>query len=74
MGYVHICRPRGYYIGQVRQFGYRRWSTVTGRCRKPEPALSRAVAKMRADHKRARALFVDTSGYYGPHVSMEASR
>lgn len=70
---LHICWARGYYIGQVRSVGCRNWDTVTGRCRTPESALSRAALKMR-NRKRARALFVDTTGYYDPHVSIEAIR
>lgn len=70
---VHICRPRGYFVGQVRGYGCRRWEDVTGRCRSAEAALSKAVRVMRGKH-RARALFVDTSGWYDPHVAMEASR
>lgn len=69
---VHILRPRGYYIGQVRAFGFRRWNTVTRACRTPETALQIIALKMKGQ-KRGRVLFVDTSGYYDPHVSMECS-
>lgn len=70
---LHINWARGYYIGQVRSVGCRKWDTVTGRCQTAESALSRAALKMR-HRKRARALFVDTTGYYDPHVSIEATR
>lgn len=74
MSILHICVPRGYYLGQVRGIGCRNWRSVTGRCRKPEAALSKAVAIMRRDDKRARVLFVDTGGWYGPNLVMEANR
>ena len=70
---LHICRPRGYYVGQVREAGYRRWTTATGRCKSAESALSKAALKMH-DMKRARVLFVDSSGWYEPNVVMEARR
>lgn len=70
---LHICWTRGYYIGQVRMPGCRKWHDVTGRCKTPESALSRAALKMRG-MKRARVLFVDSSGWYEPNVVMEAKR
>ena len=70
---LHICRSRGYYVGQVREAGYRRWTTATGRCKSAESALSKAALKMH-DMKRARVLFVDSSGWYEPNVVMEARR
>lgn len=73
---IHILRTRGSYIGQVRGFGCRKWRTVTGKCRSPEAALGRAIAQMRRNDKRARALFVPSLewSWYEPHVAMEASR
>lgn len=70
---LHICRSRGYYVGQVREAGYRRWKNATGKCRTAEAAMSRAALKMH-DMKRARVLFVDSSGWYEPNVVMEARR
>lgn len=70
---LHICRPCGYYLGQIRRAGARRWQTVTGRCQSAESAMSRATAKMR-HMKRARVLFVDSSGWYEQNVVMEAKR
>lgn len=74
MTLVHISRPRGYYLGQVCARGCRDWWTVTGHCRSAESALAKAVMSMRGERSRARSLFVDTSGYYEPHVAMEARR
>lgn len=51
----------------------RRWQTVTGRCQSAESAMSRATARMQ-HMNRARVLFIDDSGYYGPNVVMEAKR
>lgn len=71
--HIHICWARGHYIGQVRKVGHRRWKTVTGKRRSAESALTAAASKMR-DMKRARVLFIDSSGWYGPNVVMEAVR
>lgn len=73
MTLVHILRARGYFIGQVRAYGHRRYLTVTGKCKTPEAAMSKATAKMEGYH-RARVLFIDTSGWYEPNVAMEAKR
>lgn len=69
----HILIPRGHYIGQVREYGYQKYKTVTGKCRTAEAALSKAALKMK-HHHRARVLFIDSSPYYEPHVVMEAIR
>ena len=71
---IHINRPRGHCIGQICARGSRRWRTVTGRHRRPERALAAAVVHMRGNIGRARVLFVDSSGWYGPNVLMEAKR
>lgn len=71
--HIHINRPRGYYIGQVRRHGARRWQVVTGKLKTAERALSMAAADMDGFH-RARVLFIDDSGYYDPRVVMEAER
>lgn len=73
MTYLHINRPTGHYIGQTRRYGHKHWDTVTGRCKSPEGAMSRAAARMGAAH-RARVLFIDHSGYYEAHICMEAKR
>ena len=70
---IHINRPRGHYIGQVRHYGARRWATVTGHCKSPESAMSGAMLHFEGMF-RARVLFVDESGWYDPNVVMEASR
>ena len=69
---VHICRPRGYYIGQLRGIGCRRWRTVTGHCRSDMGALRNAISKAGRDDKRARTLFIDRSGWYEPNLGAEA--
>jgi hypothetical protein len=77
MSTLHILRTTGHYIGQVRGIGCRNWRTVTGRCREPTKALSKAVTCMGDRDKRARALYVptgDTGSYYGPSLAMEARR
>jgi len=71
--HIHINRPTGYYIGQVRRHGARRWQDVTGRCKSTESALSLAASDMDGFH-RARVLFIDASGYYDPRVVTEAKR
>lgn len=68
---IHICRPHGHYIGQVRRAGYRRWDTVTGKRWSAHHALAAAVLKGKG-MKRARVLFIDNSWYYDPLIVMEA--
>ena len=74
---MHILRVRGHYIGQVRGIGCRNWRTVTGKCRSAQGALSRTLAQMGRNDKRARALLMpnlEMAGYYEPVVMMEARR
>lgn len=71
---VHVLVARGHYIGQVRKHGHHLWETVEGQHTSPEKAMVAAVLKMTPDHKRARVLFVDDSGWYGPELRMECSR
>ena len=74
---IHILRTSGYYLGQTRGYGCRRWRTVTHKCRTAERALAVAAMRMNRDDKRARALYCpsgDTGSYYSPVVSMEAQR
>ena len=73
MSYVYIHAPRGYYIGQVRPYGHRLFTTVTGKCKSAETAMAGAARKMRNQH-RARVLFVDREGWYDPVVIMECKR
>jgi len=68
---VHINRPHGHYLGQVRRVGHRLWETVTGPRRSAHHALAAAVLKGKG-MKRARVLFIDNSGWYDPHLVMEA--
>lgn len=72
MNFIHIHRPRGHYIGQVRRAGHRLWDTVTGRRKSAHNALAAAVLKGKG-MKRARVLFIDSSPYYEPHIVMEAT-
>ena len=74
MSAIHVNRPRGYCIGQICARGCRRWITVTGRHAKPERAMAAAALHMHGLVGRARVLFVDSSGWYGPNVLMEAKR
>lgn len=78
---VHVNIPRGHYVGQVRLRGHKWWATVTfagtkkqRRFKTAESALAAAVRQMGKYHLRARALFIDSSGWYEPTVSMEAKR
>ena len=71
---VHINRPCGHYIGQVRITGHQKWDTVTGKHSVAKNALSAAVMRSNPRiHKRARVLFIDHCGYYDPHLVMEAT-
>ena len=70
---MHICWSRGYYIGQVRGRGCRKYEDVTGKCRSVEGAIAKAARRYRNNH-RLRVLFVDSSGWYGPNVMFEGKR
>lgn len=71
---LHILRPHGHYIGQVRRTGHQKWETVTKKHRSAKHALAAAVLKSRPRfHKRARVLFIDASPWYDPNVMMEAT-
>lgn len=74
MSHIHILAPSGHYIGQTRRYGCRRWETVTGKSKSWRKALSNAVLKMRHEDKRARVLFISSSGYYDPILIAEASK
>jgi len=71
---IHVNRPQGYFLGQVRRYGGQNWETVTGRCMSAEGALSKALLCMKPTDFRARALFVDSLGWYDSRVVMEAKR
>jgi hypothetical protein len=70
---LHINRPRGHYIGQVRKAGHRLWNDVTVTHVSAEYALLDVAAKMEG-MKRGRVLFIDEDGYYEPNVVFEVSR
>lgn len=72
MSVVHIHAPKGYYIGQVRLYGYRKWETVTGPCKSDTQAMARAVQHMTMNYKRARVLFI--ADWYEPNIVMECKR
>jgi hypothetical protein len=74
MTVIHIHRPTGHYIGQVRETGHRLWETVTKKnYASPESALKAISAKMHG-MKRGRVLFIDDSGYYEPNIVIEVNR
>ena len=64
-GRIHVLMASGYYIGQIRDIGHRKFKTVTERCKSMEGALSKAAAKAKAWH-RIRVLLIDSNPYYGP--------
>lgn len=74
MALVHIHRPRGFYLGQIRLVGHQKWQTIETPFDKPEPAMASAVMKMTPEHKRARVLFVTDDGWYEPVIVMECKR
>lgn len=71
---IHIYAPGGYYIGQIRYRGARRWETKTGRCKTAKRAMAKAVMSMGPHHHRARVLFITNCGYYEPVLMMECVR
>lgn len=71
---IHILRSRGHYIGQIRMYGHQKWETVTDKRDTAENAMAQAVLSMTEDHKRARVLFIDDSGWYEPNIVMECKR
>jgi len=70
---IHINRPTGHYIGQVRAYGRQKWKTITEECSTMEHALACAAEWMHTQH-RLRVLFIDDSGYYEPNIIFEGSR
>lgn len=73
-GNLVICRPSGSYLAQIRLLGHRKWKTVSEHHASPESAMGAAMDCMTREHKRARVLFIDDSGYYEPNLVMEARR
>lgn len=73
---IHVNKPSGYFIAQVKRFRARRWRTVDNERRHDSAvgALVAAVLAMKADDKRARVLWVTDDGWYDPDVRMEARR
>jgi hypothetical protein len=71
---VHIHAPKGHYIGQVKRLWAKRWRTVTLNLLDAKTAMAIAVLRMDKEDSRARVLFVDTDGWYEPHVVMECKR
>lgn len=69
---LHICWAHGYYLGQVRRVGCRKWDTVTSKRKSAHHALAAAVLAGKG-MKRARVLFIDGSGWYDPNIVMEAT-
>jgi len=67
---LHIHRPSGSYIGQVRHCGAHRWQTVAEGCKSARDAMIAALVHFEG-HKRARVLFIDDEGWYGPVQVME---
>ncbi len=55
-------------------YGHRKWQTVNEQWSNAEMVMSEAVLQMKQDHKRARVLFIDNSGWYEPTIVMEAKR
>ena len=72
MTMVHIHAPKGYYIGQIRLYGHRKWETVTENLPDMNVAMSLAVLAMKPGHKRSRVLFI--ADWYEPVVVMECNR
>ena len=68
----HIYAPKGYYIGQIRLYGHRRWQTVTGKCTRETTAMVGAVRAMTTAYKRARVLFC--ADWHEPVVVMACAR
>ena len=69
---IHIHRPAGHYIGQVRKRYERRWRTVTAKLQTPEKALSMAALMMAPSDAFACVLFL--TDWYDPMVAMEVTR
>lgn len=74
MSAIHIYAPAGYYLGQVRRRGARRWRTVTGRRKTMESAMAGATLKMHKHDLRARVLFCTVDGWHEPMVAMESKK
>lgn len=74
-GDIHILWSRGHYLGQTRAYGYRRWSTVTSKCKTKEAAIAGAAKRaLGKDWHRLRVLFIDNNPYFEPNVVFEGKR
>lgn len=71
---IHIHAPKGHYIGQVKRLYGKTWRKVTLDLLDAKTAMAIAVLRMDKEDSRARVLFVDTEGWYEPHVVMECKR
>lgn len=74
MTFLHIHKPKVFFLGQVRKHGAQTWETVTGKCQSAEGAMSKAVLSMKPTDFRARCIMVDYDGWYAPNVVMECKR
>lgn len=70
---IHVLMSSGYYIGQVRQCGYRKYETVTGKCKTLGAAIAKASKHFKGNH-RLRVIYVDHNPYYEPSVAFEGKR
>ena len=66
---IHINRPSGEYIGQVKRIGARTWRTVIKTKNSAKHAMAGAVKRMADGDKRVRVIFC--AEWYDPVVVME---
>jgi hypothetical protein len=68
---VHIHAPSGYYVGQTRRYGHRRWKQQGEDAPNAKQAMRQALDAMTENDKRCRVLFC--AEWYDPIVVMELS-
>lgn len=68
---LHINRPSGIYVAQVRKPYHKLWETVSEHSDKKDAEVA-SITAMSEDHKKARVLFC--AAWYDPILVMEASR
>lgn len=69
MSAIHINRPHGEYVGQVKRYGARTWRTVITTKNSARNAMAGAVKRMGAEDKRVRVLFC--AEWYDQVIVME---
>ena len=67
--YIHINKPSGYYLAQVRGYGKKNWRDIGCRYKSSKSCMIAAIKNMGINDKHARILFI--AEYYDPILIAE---